>query len=118
MKNQVRQFTRRQAIRSLAAGGLLLPGLLSEMLQGATNVGGPLNPLSPKSPHFKPKAKRVIFLFMTGGVSHVDTFDPKPLLTKNHGKPTTTRAFTRSGLGIQTLRPKRCAGQRPIPAHR
>lgn len=37
--------------------------------------------------HFKPKAKRVIFLFMNGGVSHVDTFDPKPALEKYHGKP-------------------------------
>ena len=93
MKNQVRQFTRRQTIRSLAAGGLLLPGLLSEMLQGTTNVEGPLNPLSPRSPHFKSKAKRVIFLFMTGGVSHVDTFDPKPLLTKNHGQPYKDKSF-------------------------
>ena len=87
MKHQIRQFTRRQTVRSLAAGGLLLPGLLSEMLRGGTAVADPLNPLSPKEPHFTPKAKRVIFLFMTGGVSHVDTFDPKPPLTKNHGQP-------------------------------
>ena len=73
---------RRHAIRSLAAGGLLLPGILSELM-GAE----PENPLAPKAPHFKPKAKRVIFLFMTGGVSHIDTFDPKPYLTRNHGKP-------------------------------
>ena len=38
-------------------------------------------------PHFTPKAKRVIFLFMDGGVSHVDTFDPKPELTRQHGRP-------------------------------
>ncbi len=37
--------------------------------------------------HFAPRAKRVIFLFMKGGPSHVDTFDPKPLLTRDHGKP-------------------------------
>ena len=80
---------RRKMIRSLAAGGLLLPGLLSDMLEGA-----PIdiqNPLAPKAPHFAPKAKRVIFLFMTGGVSHVDSFDPKPYLTANHGKPTGKR---------------------------
>ena len=71
----------------------MLPGLLSDMLQGATNIVGRANPLSPKSPHFKSKAKRVIFLFMTGGVSHVDTFDPKPLLTKNHGQPYNDRSF-------------------------
>ena len=44
------------------------------------------NPMFPKSPHFAPKAKRVIHLFMNGGPSHVDTFDPKPELAKWHGK--------------------------------
>src|SRR5258705_10179274 len=43
--------------------------------------------LAPKAPHFAPKAKRVIFLFLNGGPSHVDTFDPKPMLTKYDGKP-------------------------------
>ena len=38
------------------------------------------------APHFVPKAKNVIFLFMDGGVSHVDSFDPKPMLDKYHGK--------------------------------
>ncbi|MBI3465430.1 MAG: DUF1501 domain-containing protein [Planctomycetes bacterium] len=45
------------------------------------------NPLAPKSPHFTPRAKRVILFFMPGGVSHVDTFDPKPALRRDHGKP-------------------------------
>jgi hypothetical protein len=45
------------------------------------------DPLAPKKPHFEPKAKRVIFLFMSGGPSHVDTFDPKPELTRLHGQP-------------------------------
>jgi len=45
-----------------------------------------LHPLAPKSPQFPAKAKRVIHLFMNGGPSHVDTFDPKPELTKYHGK--------------------------------
>src|SRR4029078_143039 len=40
-----------------------------------------------KPPHFAPRAKRVIFLFMKGGPSHLDTFDPKPLLDRDHGKP-------------------------------
>jgi hypothetical protein len=73
---------RRTAIRSLASG-MLLPGILSELLQGAATVE---NPLAPKAPHFPGKAKRVIFMFMTGGVSHMDSFDPKPYLTANHGK--------------------------------
>jgi hypothetical protein len=45
------------------------------------------NPLAPKQPQFAPRAKRVVFLLMKGGPSHVDTFDPKPLLTRDHGKP-------------------------------
>ena len=43
------------------------------------------NPLAPKAPHFQPKAKQVIFLMMNGGLSQVDTFDPKPMLDKYHG---------------------------------
>ena len=49
-------------------------------------LNGQGNPMLPKGPHFTPKAKRVIHLFMNGGPSHVDTFDPKPELTKWHGK--------------------------------
>jgi hypothetical protein len=45
------------------------------------------DPLAPKKPHFAPKAKNVIFLFMAGGPSHIDTFDPKPLLNELDGKP-------------------------------
>lgn len=45
------------------------------------------NPLASKQPHFPARAKRVVFLFMKGGPSHVDTFDPKPLLDRDHGKP-------------------------------
>jgi len=51
----------------------------------ATPIGS--NPYAPKSPHFKPRATAVISLFMSGGVSHVDTFDPKPGLTKYAGQP-------------------------------
>ena len=90
--NRRNRTNRRQTIRSLAAGGLLMPGLLSEMLSGAATTD-PDNPLAPKAPHFAPKAKRVIFLFMTGGVSHVDTFDPKPYLTKHHDQPYKKNVF-------------------------
>ncbi len=45
------------------------------------------NPLAPKQPHFPPRAKRIVFLFMKGGPSHVDTFDPKPMLSKHDGTP-------------------------------
>ena len=76
------QPNRRQTVRSLAGGSLLLPGLLADML-----AGPPDDPLRPRKPHYEPKAKQVIFLFMTGGVSHVDTFDPKPFLRQHHDKP-------------------------------
>ncbi|MFN3651692.1 MAG: DUF1501 domain-containing protein [Armatimonadota bacterium] len=49
--------------------------------------GRSLDPLAPKSGHYAPKAKSVIFLFMDGGPSQVDTFDPKPRLVKEHGEP-------------------------------
>ncbi len=49
-------------------------------------AASPTNPLAPKKPHFPAKAKRVIHLFMNGGPSHVDTFDPKPALAKYAGK--------------------------------
>jgi hypothetical protein len=55
---------------------------LSGLLEAAET-----NPLAPKPAHAAPKAKSVIYLFMHGGVSHVDTFDPKPELTRNSGKP-------------------------------
>ena len=77
---------RRQFLRSFVAGSLLMPGILHEMLANDTARADLTDPLSPKAPHFMPKAKRVIFLFMTGGVSHVDTFDPKPRLFADVGK--------------------------------
>ena len=45
------------------------------------------SPAETRAPHFAPKAKRVIYLFMNGGMSHIDTFDPKPMLDKRHGEP-------------------------------
>ena len=75
---------RRHFVQSLAAGSLLMPGLLSQLLA----EGNSTDPLSPKSPHFPAKAKRVIFIFSNGGVSHMDTFDHKPELFKADGKMT------------------------------
>src|SRR5438552_13140668 len=83
--------TRRQTLRSLVGASLVLPAILSDLLgadaTAATSAEG--SPLAPKPPHFPPKAKRVIFLHMSGGVSHVDTFDPKPKLFADHGKQVT-----------------------------
>lgn len=69
-------------------GSIALMSLLVE--EGvACQQSGQLDPLAPKPTHHQPKAKRVIFLYMTGGVSHVDSFDPKPQLFANHGKQIT-----------------------------
>jgi Protein of unknown function (DUF1501) len=80
--------SRRTAIRSLASAGMLLPGMLHEMLGAETTAttAKAEDPLAPKAPMFPAKAKRVIFLYMSGGVSHVDSFDPKPRLTADHHK--------------------------------
>jgi hypothetical protein len=63
-------------------GGLALAYLLADKKASAA-----VNPLEPKAPHYKAKAKSVIFLFMDGGVSQIDSFDPKPRLRQEHGKP-------------------------------
>jgi hypothetical protein len=59
-------------------------------LEGLLRAEAALDPLAPKNPHFTAKAKRVIYLFLNGGPSQVDTFDPKPALDKYHGKPVPT----------------------------
>lgn len=76
--------SRRQWIRSAVTGSLLMSGILQEILAEA-EAPTPADSLAPRHPHFPAKAKRVIFLFMTGGVSHVDTFDHKPRLFSDVG---------------------------------
>ncbi len=102
-----RPTTRREMLQSASAGfgALALSALLGEEAQGASgsargSVSSPQSPkpkgqsptstpdpLSPRRPHFTPRAKRVIFLFMHGGPSQIDTFDYKPALERDHGKP-------------------------------
>jgi hypothetical protein len=67
-------------------GAVALTYLLQQEAQAAGNVTS-ANPLARKKPHFEPRAKSVIFMFMVGGPSHVDLFDPKPALEKWKGKP-------------------------------
>jgi hypothetical protein len=72
-------------------GALALHGMLAG-LQGASArsaTAADSDPLAPKNAHFPARAKCVIFLYMTGGVSHVETFDPKPKLFADHGKTVT-----------------------------
>jgi len=74
-------ITRRDALKAAGCGfGWLAAAALASQRAVAAN------PLAAKSPHFPAKAKRVIFLFMQGGVSHVDSFDRKPLLDRENGK--------------------------------
>jgi hypothetical protein len=61
-------------VRSMVCGSALLPAILQHSIAETTDE------LAPKAPHFAPKAKRMIFLFSSGGTSHVDSFDPKPAL--------------------------------------
>ena len=76
-------LSRRAALKSLGCGfGYLSAAALAHQQA----VGGSANPLAALQPHFAPRAKRVIFLFMQGGPSHVDTFDYKTLLAKHDGE--------------------------------
>lgn len=120
-------MSRRQLLCSLGNGfgalGLASvlagEGLLGSTARAAT---GASNPLAPKAPHFPPRAKRVIFLFMNGGPSQVDTFDPKPALAKYAGQskegttrqkaagkllpsPFTFKKYGQSGLEVSELYP-------------
>ncbi|HIF34064.1 MAG: DUF1501 domain-containing protein [Pirellulaceae bacterium] len=81
--------TRRQLLKTsaLGFGHLALTTMLAADEGTGQNELNSSNPLAPKKPHLLSRAKRIIFLFMKGGPSHVDTFDPKPLLTRDSGKP-------------------------------
>jgi hypothetical protein len=81
--------TRREFLRNAGAGfGMIaLTAMLAEQgLLADTDAKPVPNPLAPKKPHHAAKAKRVIFLFMSGGPSHLETFDPKPDLQRLHGQ--------------------------------
>jgi hypothetical protein len=87
MKLSSTSYTRRTMIRSMVGGSILLPGILSELLaeEASGSASSLPDPLAAKPPHYPAKAKRVIFLFATGGVSHIDTFDPKPTANGRDG---------------------------------
>src|SRR5262245_42964628 len=121
-----RPVSRRQFLRH-AGGGfgvLALASLLNTdgLLAAAPRSTAALpNPFAPNAPHFASKAKRVIFLFMSGGPSHVDLFDPKPDLIRLAGQPIpesfgtfkTRRAVAKNKL-LAPLRPFRPHGQSGI----
>jgi len=76
--------TRRQLLKTSAVG---FGHLALQALLGQESSAASTNPLVPQQPHHPPRARRIVFLFMKGGPSHVDTFDPKPMLDRDHGKP-------------------------------
>ncbi|MDG2171062.1 MAG: DUF1501 domain-containing protein [Opitutales bacterium] len=92
-------MSRRHALKNLACGfGYMAATGIAQQAAAATLP----NPLAPKLPHLVPKAKRVIFLFMAGGVSQVDSFDYKPRLAKDHGRMldfTDQRILAKTGMG-------------------
>lgn len=84
---------RRSLLRSMIAGSMLMPGVLTQLLAEDATRGASADPLSPKPTHFPARAKRVIFLFMSGGVSHVDSWDYKPKLFADAGKSISVNEF-------------------------
>ena len=93
-------------------GGLALAHLLGldGLAANGSPAGGSLNPLAPKPPHFSPRAKSVIFLFMEGGPSHIDLYDPKPALQELAGKPMPAsfgRPITAMGTASNTIMPSK-----------
>src|SRR5256885_535655 len=92
MENQLTKsnppISRRALLRQVSCGfGTLgLVGLFSDLGSVLARTE-PVNPMAPKGPHFAPRAKKIIFLFMHGGPSSIDTFDPKPRLIKDNDKP-------------------------------
>ena len=78
------------------------------------SCGEPANPLAPKAAHFTATAKRVIFLFMQGGPSHLDTFDYKPKLQADDGKPFNNSQALRLTVEVRAARPERAVDQRAV----
>src|ERR1043166_4826775 len=98
-------LSRRQMLARCGTGfGLMALGSLLEQ-HGLLSAGEVPLPLAPRPSHFAPKAKRVVHLFMNGGPSQVDTFDPKPALDKYHGKPlplTNLRTERKTGAAMRS----------------
>ena len=124
---QSASLSRRDMLRRCANGfgAVALAALAAEPAYGAT-VGEPdvapsarLNPFAPRAAHFAARAKSVIFLFMDGGPSQVDTFDPKPRLAREHGQPIQMKVqptqFDNVGKVLQSPWEFRQYGQSGIP---
>ncbi len=79
---------RRDMLKAAACGfgGLAFQGMLSSLARAAGAAATTKSPLAARPGHFAPRAKRVIFLFIQGGPSQIDLFDPKPLIARKHGE--------------------------------
>src|SRR5262245_55527002 len=87
MQDVLKNLGRRAFLRDSFCGfGALALAALAQDTRSVTGAPG-ASPLVARPPHFAAKAKSVIFLFMAGGPSHLETFDPKPLLDKLNGQP-------------------------------
>lgn len=99
---------RRDCLRSLVAGSLLWPNIVQELVAESASGGATLDPLAVKPAHHAARAKNVIFLYMSGGVSHVDSFDYKPRLFQDHGKQVTLdHPETKNRAGYENIYLKR-----------
>src|SRR5205823_14722521 len=87
--NDLLGITRRHFLGECAVGlgKIALAGLLTDAFSRRASAAPRANPLAVKKPHFRPRAKRVIHLFMAGAPSQLDLFDYKPALAKLEGKP-------------------------------
>ncbi len=97
-------LTRRQLLTKMGMGfGSMALGDLMGTGKAQAAIDG-TNPFGVRQPHFAPKAKRVIHFFMNGGPSQVDTFDPKPMLTKYDGKqlPNVLKTERPTGAGLKS----------------
>ncbi|MCH2372757.1 MAG: DUF1501 domain-containing protein [Planctomycetes bacterium] len=102
--NHFTPLSRRELLArsALGIGSLALCGLAADEIRGeapATKGGATSGPLAPRPAHFPARAKRVVQFFLNGGPSHVDTFDPKPLLAKYSGKPLSVTQATERKTG-------------------
>src|SRR5258708_35591174 len=87
LPTQTQPMISRRALLQRTAVGFGSLALSSLLAGESPALSAAENPLAAKMPHFPARAKRIIFLLMSGGPSQVDTFDPKPLLTRDDGKP-------------------------------
>src|ERR1039458_1784230 len=85
--DQFRRIQTRRSFFDQCAGGIGIAALAQLMEREGRTAAADVNPLAPRKPHFPAKAKNIIFMFMEGGPSQIDLFDPKPGLQKWSGKP-------------------------------